>query len=75
MCVCVRVCVCGLDPISSLSSSPQLVDDVPAVEWWDADVLHSRSYIDLEKPLPREQKYHGISNLIEHPIPVQPAGQ
>lgn len=50
-------------------------DDIPLVEWWDADLLPSRAYEDYDRVLPLEQKYREITNLIEHPLPIEPAGQ
>lgn len=52
----------------------QREDDIPLVEWWDADLLPSRGYEDYDRNLPLEQKYREITNLIEHPLPVEPAG-
>ena len=53
----------------------QREDDIPLVEWWDADLLPSRTYADCDRNLPIEQKYREITNLVEHPIPVDPAGK
>ena len=53
----------------------QREDDIPLVEWWDADLLPSRAYADCDRNLPIEQKYREITNLVEHPIPVDPAGK
>lgn len=59
---------------SSVCVTLQREDDIPLVEWWDADILPSRAYADCDRQLPLEQKYREITNLIEHPLPVQPAG-
>ena len=53
----------------------QREDDIPLVEWWDADLLPNRTYADCEREVPPEYKYREITNLVEHPIPVQTVGK
>ena len=53
----------------------QKEDDIPLVEWWDADLLPNRTYADYERDVPPESKYREISNLVEHPVPVLPIGR
>ena len=52
----------------------QKEDDIPLVEWWDADLLPNRTYADYERDVPPEIRYREISNLVEHPVPVLPIG-
>ena len=59
----------------SLSLSSQREDDIPLVEWWDADVLPNRTYADCDRSVSRDQKYREISRLVEHPVMVDPSGK
>ncbi|XP_053203205.1 U4/U6 small nuclear ribonucleoprotein Prp3-like [Panonychus citri] len=50
-------------------------DDIPDVEWWDSFVITDNSYeesVNCDKPL--EEKYEGITHLIEHPMQIKPLG-
>lgn len=49
-------------------------DDIPAVEWWDQDVLNAKSYLSVT-PGPPSERYRGITKLIEHPVTIQPPGE
>ena len=42
---------------------------VPDVEWWDMALLPNHTYKDLTRILKNdEEKYTGVTNLVEHPI-------
>lgn len=42
---------------------------VPDIEWWDMGILPNRTYKDFDRVLKEgEERYVGITNLIEHPI-------
>lgn len=41
---------------------------VPDVEWWDMALLPNHTYKDLTRILKNDEKYTGVTNLVEHPI-------
>merc|ERR1712048_753533 len=42
---------------------------VPEIEWWDASLCPNRSYNDVTRKLKnRDERYVGITSLVEHPI-------
>ncbi|XP_039256468.2 U4/U6 small nuclear ribonucleoprotein Prp3-like [Styela clava] len=43
---------------------------IPDLEWWDEYLIPQESSIDTS-----EEKYHGITNLIEHPTQMDPPGE
>lgn len=49
-------------------------DTVPDVEWWDANILPSRKYINLQSEY-TEETIAGVTALVEHPIQKHPAGK
>ena len=51
-------------------------DDIPEIEWWDSFVLADNSYeASINSDKPPEEKYEGITHLIEHPIQMKPPGE
>ena len=43
---------------------------IPDVEWWDMAILPNRAYRDVTRKLKDgEERFVGVTNLIEHPIP------
>eukprot|EP00731_Ephydatia_muelleri_P017807 Em0010g905a len=50
-------------------------DDIPPVEWWDADILPNRSYTDFDRQVDVKLKYKSITALVEHPISFLPPGE
>jgi len=50
-------------------------EDVPLVEWWDANILPNRSYADFDQQVEVGEKYKDVTNLIEHPPSRQPPGE
>lgn len=44
-------------------------DEIPAVEWWDAVIMQTEMYDDM--PPNRNDKYEGVTNLVEHPIQMK----
>lgn len=45
---------------------------IPNIEWWDMAVLPNLTYKDLDRVLKEgEERFTGITNLIEHPVPKQ----
>lgn len=51
-------------------------DDIPDVEWWDSFVLNDNSYeTSINSDKPAEEKYEGITHLIEHPMQMKPPGE
>lgn len=43
---------------------------IPEIEWWDMALLPNHTYNDLERILKEdEERFIGITNLVEHPIP------
>ena len=47
--------------------------DTPAVEWWDYYILDEPSYDCLERKGPKDAiNFEVITNLIEHPLQLQP---
>eukprot|EP00053_Salpingoeca_punica_P013693 m.123891 g.123891 ORF g.123891 m.123891 type:complete len:589 (-) comp16269_c0_seq2:245-2011(-) len=52
----------------------ELDTSVPDVEWWDAAILPSRSYDDLDKMVEGSGgiALRNITQLVEHPIPIEP---
>lgn len=51
-------------------------DEVPDVEWWDSYVMRDQTYAEcLENPVPADQKFEGITHLIEHPMQMRPPSE
>ena len=49
---------------------------IPDVEWWDMAVLPNRTYRDMARILiGGEERYIGITNLVEHPITKDAPGE
>lgn len=54
--------------------------ETPTVEWWDSVILQSDSYDDIQEGAhgsdrKSEDKFTGITYLVEHPIQMQPPGK
>ncbi|XP_002731125.1 U4/U6 small nuclear ribonucleoprotein Prp3 [Saccoglossus kowalevskii] len=51
-------------------------EEIPEVEWWDAFILPSDSYKDVHSKTDsdgkKNEKYTGITSLIEHPAQMRP---
>ncbi|XP_069796628.1 U4/U6 small nuclear ribonucleoprotein Prp3 [Narcine bancroftii] len=45
--------------------------EVPEIEWWDSYITHGGVELTPEN-LAREQNFHGITNLVEHPTQISP---
>ena len=51
-------------------------DEVPDVEWWDSFVMKDHTYEDcIDNTSPLEQKFDGITHLIEHPMQLRPPSE
>ena len=50
----------------------KIYDPIPAVEWWDTQFLPSMSYADTEGNLRKVQLDELITDLVQHPIPIDP---
>jgi U4/U6 small nuclear ribonucleoprotein PRP3 len=51
-------------------------DEVPEVEWWDSFVMRDQSYAEcVANPAPADQKFDGITHLIEHPMQLRPPAE
>lgn len=49
---------------------------IPEVEWWDMAILPNRVYIDIDRSLAAgEERYIGITSLVEHPIAKDAPGK
>ena len=46
----------------------------PQIEWWDQVVLQTDSY-QAAQDKPEEERYHGITSLVEHPAQMAPPSQ
>ena len=46
--------------------------EIPVVEWWDYYILEEANYDTLEEKGEEAINYEVISNLIEHPLQLQP---
>ena len=53
---------------------PSVAGGPPEIEWWDQVVLQGDSY-DVPEDLPAEERYQGITSLVEHPAQVAPPSQ
>ncbi|KAI1280673.1 U4/U6 small nuclear ribonucleoprotein Prp3 [Halotydeus destructor] len=63
--------------LSSIQPKKREVDDeVPDVEWWDSFIMKDEKYVNCtaNKSKP-EEKYDGITHLIEHPIQMKPPAE
>ncbi|PIK54959.1 putative U4/U6 small nuclear ribonucleoprotein Prp3 [Apostichopus japonicus] len=54
--------------------------ETPTVEWWDSVILQSDSYDDIQEGAhgsdrKSEDKFTGITYLVEHPIQMQPPAE
>ncbi|OTF75196.1 U4/U6 small nuclear ribonucleoprotein Prp3-like protein [Euroglyphus maynei] len=48
-------------------------DEIPAVEWWDSFIMKDTGYDEcIANTQPPQEKYDGITQLIEHPIQMKP---
>ena len=48
-------------------------DEIPDIEWWDSFVLNDNSYeASVNNTKPHDEKYEGITILIEHPMQMKP---
>jgi len=47
------------------------LDDIPEVEWWDADILQNGSYDDV-KDGKWDVKMDKFNVYVEHPVPIKP---
>lgn len=64
---------CWLPPslaFSCLQTEEIPVVDVPVIEWWDAPLLLKSSYGQNDEDLGLNESR--ITNLIEHPVPLEP---
>ncbi|XP_015790431.1 U4/U6 small nuclear ribonucleoprotein Prp3-like isoform X2 [Tetranychus urticae] len=63
-----------LSGISSKKENKE--DDIPEIEWWDSLLLKDSSYgASINSDKPPEEKYEGITYLIEHPMKMTPPGE
>ena len=53
---------------------PSVDGGPPRVEWWDQVVLQADSY-DATEGKGTEERYQGITGLVEHPAQVPPPSQ
>lgn len=48
-------------------------DEIPSVEWWDSFIMKDSCYEEcIQNTQPLQEKYDGITQLIEHPIQMKP---
>ncbi|KAH9526498.1 U4/U6 small nuclear ribonucleoprotein Prp3, variant 2 [Dermatophagoides farinae] len=48
-------------------------DEIPSVEWWDSFIMKDSCYEEcIQNTQPSQEKYDGITQLIEHPIQMKP---
>ncbi|XP_054750918.1 U4/U6 small nuclear ribonucleoprotein Prp3-like [Lytechinus pictus] len=51
-------------------------NEVPSVEWWDSFILPTESYSDVIRDTSHGSgKFVGITNLVEHPIQIEPPAE
>ncbi|CAG2118405.1 unnamed protein product [Medioppia subpectinata] len=54
----------------------QREDEIPDIEWWDSFVLKDNSYQScIENKSDGNEKYDGITHLVEHPIQMKPPAE
>lgn len=63
-----------LSLLSSIVPKKEMRDDeVPEVEWWDSFVMRDPSYEQcIVNTSPADEKFDGITHLIEHPMQMKP---
>jgi hypothetical protein len=57
--------------MSEAPPPPMRVEDVPIMEWWDELVLDQPHY-DLQEDGTVAVRLNKVTNLIEHPVPIEP---
>ncbi|CAI8057146.1 U4/U6 small nuclear ribonucleoprotein Prp3, partial [Geodia barretti] len=61
--------------LALLAHQRETVDsEIPDVEWWDQDILSTKSY-HTKMPGLHSECYRGITRLIEHPVMIKPPGE
>ncbi|XP_030856392.1 U4/U6 small nuclear ribonucleoprotein Prp3-like [Strongylocentrotus purpuratus] len=53
-------------------------NEIPGVEWWDSFILPTETYADVSKGTAQASgtdKLVGITNLVEHPIQIEPPAE
>ena len=53
---------------------PSVAGGPPEIEWWDQVVLQADTY-DVPEEKTAEERYQGITSLVEHPAQVAPPSQ